>query len=382
MTEAGNRFALRLYGEIAKSQGSTNIFFSPWIVSSIFALVYEGARGETAEQLQTVFGFVRDKVERATLFRAFFERLNRNDQSYDLHIANALWIAESYERMMDHEYVDTAKKVYEAEIRNVDFSNRHTVDEINHWVESKTNNKIRKIISHRMINDWTRLILTNAIYFKGAWKIAFKEELTADTNYWIEPQKPVKVRMMTNIAQFSYAESDELQLIELPYEGSEISMLIMLPRDNVSLHELEESQIERKLGDLVQKLRVTKVRVFLPKFKFETFYPLNGYLISMGLELPFDRYGANFTGMTKEDIPKEEELFVDFVAHKAFVSVDEMGTEAAASTVVFLTGRGSTAPRIPVFNANKPFIFMIRDVGDGGILFLGRVIDPRPKDDD
>ena len=284
--------------------------------------------------------------------------------------------------MMDHEYVDTAKKVYEAEIRNVDFSNRHTVDEINHWVESKTNNKIRKIISHRMINDWTRLILTNAIYFKGAWKIAFKEELTADTNYWIEPQKPVKVRMMTNIAQFSYAESDELQLIELPYEGSEISMLIMLPRDNVSLHELEESQIERKLGDLVQKLRVTKVRVFLPKFKFETFYPLNGYLISMGLELPFDRYGANFTGMTKEDIPKEEELFVDFVAHKAFVSVDEMGTEAAASTVVFLTGRGSTAPRIPVFNANKPFIFMIRDVGDGGILFLGRVIDPRPKDDD
>ncbi len=244
---------------------------------------------------------------------------------------------------------------------------------INGWVESNTNNKIKEILKPFHLTQDTRLVLINAIYFKGNWEMQFNKDATKDEDFKISPDKKVKVPMMSldmkgiNFPEFRYVETEDLQALELPYEERELSMLIILPKK--SLSDVEKKLNYEMLKSLKQKLEVHPVDVYLPKFKLEKEYPLNGTLISMGMPVAFSNF-ADFSGMDGT-----KRLKISDMLHKAFVEVNEEGTEAAAATAVNMVTKVSVdKPKKPfTFRTDHPFIFLIQHNKTGAILFIGRV---------
>ncbi|MBU3941420.1 MAG: serpin family protein, partial [Nanoarchaeota archaeon] len=239
---------------------------------------------------------------------------------------------------------------------------------INNWVEEQTDNKIKDLIPRGAIDDSTRLVLTNAIYFKGDWVLQFDKKKTKEADFKISPEKTVKVDMMSltgDKAKFNYAETEELQILEMPYEGDELSMLVILPREN--LKSIEDSINKEKLNELKSMLSERKVSVYIPKFKFETKYLMAKDLAEMGMPTAFSM-NADLSGMTGN-----MDLFIDKVIHQAFVEVNEEGTEAAAATAVIVALKSSKSD---YFMADHPFMFIIQQKATGNILFMGRVVDP------
>ena len=242
---------------------------------------------------------------------------------------------------------------------------------INIWIEQKTNNKIQKLIKPDMITPLTRLVLTNAIYFKGEWASQFEEELTQENPFYITPKTTADVPMMNQENRFKYFESDELQVLEVPYKGDDLSMVILLPIKKDGLTELEDSVNTDRLQEWMNALAWRQVTVFFPKFTMTCEFKLGSALADMGMPIAFTEE-ADFSGMTGE-----KDLFISKVVHKAFVDVSEEGTEAAAATGVIMELASVVEPALPaVFRADHPFIFMIRDNHSGSILFIGRVVDP------
>jgi serpin B len=237
-------------------------------------------------------------------------------------------------------------------------------------VESKTNEKIKDLIPEGVLDDLTRLVITNAIYFKGTWVTQFDEKNTVEEDFVTDTGNTVQVPMMKlEEAYFKYAETDLLQVVELPYQGDKVSMLILLPRDSTDLSPVEESLTLDNLSLWKNSLRNQTVTVEIPKFNVETEYTLNELLIDLGMPSAFDPSSADLSGITEQ-----EELYIAAALHKAFVEVNEEGTEAAAATGVVI---GTTsAPIIPLFRADHPFIFIIQDSDTGNILFMGRVSNP------
>jgi len=238
-------------------------------------------------------------------------------------------------------------------------------------VEYKTNEKIKDLLSPGTIDSMTRLVLTNAIYFKGDWVLKFDKKKTTDADFKITPENKVKVPMMTltgQKAKFNYAffPENEMQIIELPYEGEELSMLILLPKEG-NMIELEESLTAERLNEWKSRMKETKIDVYMPKFRFETKYGLSKTLSDMGMQTAFTWPGADFSGMDGTN-----NLFISNVIHQAYINVDEEGTEAAAATAVTMTL--SAIPNF--FRADHPFIFIIQEKTTGGILFIGKVTDP------
>ncbi|KHO54127.1 MAG: serpin B [archaeon GW2011_AR18] len=335
-------------------------------------MTYEGAKGQTAEEIQSLFYLPEDDELRRTSFEETNDEINKKDKEYSLHVANALWAQKDFEFRKD--YFDLVEKYYGGSATNLDFykdpeSSRLV---INDWVEEKTNDKIKDLIPHGAIKKITRLVLTNAIYFKGTWITQFDEEQTKDEDFKVGFGKTVKVPLMSiKENTFNYAETDDLQILELDYEGDELSMLFLLP-DN--MNSLEKSLTTEKLAEWKDMLRERRVDIYIPKFKFETKYFMAQDLVNMGMPTAFSD-NADFTGM--EDKP-DEDLKIDQVIHQAFVEVNEEGTEAAAATAVIMVGITSVghAPKIPIFRADHPFIFIIQQKETGNILFLGKVNDP------
>jgi serpin B len=364
--DANNKFAFEFYSEI--KDDNENIFYSPWSISTAFAIAYEGAKEKTEQEIQQVFGFPVDYDTRTAEFQTAINDLNPEDVPYQLSVANALWLAERFEPFQ--EYVDTATVYYDSEVNTVDFVSNDGVEKINAWVEDKTNEKIKNILAPGSTDEYTRLAITNAIYFKGNWVTQFNETDTSDDPFWITPSENVPVPMMRLVSEiFNYTQTETTQILKMPYEGDKLSMTVLLPNEKSSLSELEESLSVENLKQWNEQLSPNEVHVFMPKFKMETEYFLIGPLSDMGMPTPFVEGDANFQGIAP--IP----LFISQAVHKAFVDVNEEGTEAAAATALVMTTT-SVKPPVPVFKADHPFVFLIQDDSTENILFIGRVMNP------
>jgi serpin B len=374
VVEANNRFALDLYSELARENPGGNLFFSPWSISSALAITYEGARGTTADEIRSVFHFPADDSTRWNGYKEVTDGLNSGNSGVTLETANALWAEETYPLLPS--YLTTADTYYSAHVTNLDFiqNPEGSRETINRWVEGKTRNRVRDLLPAGSIDSATTLVITNAIYFKGTWASQFRKENTAGADFMVTPATTVRVPMMKRTdaeAKYWYTETDTLQVLGMPYahqNGRELAMLVILPKDQ-DLRAAEQSLDVKKLSDLRQSLVYKQVMVFFPKFKMETGYQMRDTLSGMGMPSAFEQGQANLSGMDGS-----RNLFVSDVFHKAYVEVNEEGTEAAAATAVPVSR--ALAEPVPVFRADHPFIFLIQDSGNGNILFMGRVMEP------
>ena len=370
--EANNRFAINLYSQYKSEEG--NIFFSPFSISTAMAMVYEGAEGKTAKEIKSVFGFPKYDNSRRNQYSNLLSEINKKDNEYALKTANALWAEQDF-HFLD-EYLTTVEKYYEGKTTNLDFRNEPEASRliINNWVEDKTNNKIKDLFPEGSIHPLTRLVLTNAIYFKAEWLKQFDADKTRDMNFRVNPDKSIKVPMMQRTDRksiFDYTQNEDLQILEMPYAGEDLSMLILLPLDD-DIEVLENSFTIEKLTEWKKSLRKRRVNIYIPKFKFETKYFLSETLSDLGMPTAFTN-SADFSGMTGT-----KDLKIDKVIHQAFIEVNEEGTEAAAATGVIMAMKSFRKQKhpTPVFKADHPFIFIIQQNETGNILFMGRVRNP------
>lgn len=371
---ANNKFAFDIYSQYKDTDD--NIFLSPFSISSALAMTYEGAKGDTAAQMQSVFGFPLDDEILRTSYAAIFSQLNKKDSESTVSLANALWIDKKYE--LQDNYLNIVSDYYGGKATNLDFKadNEQSRLRVNRWVEDTTNNKIKSLIREGSLDPNTKLLLTNAIYFKGSWLNEFYEEDTEDRNFKVNNKNTIKTPTMLRYGDYySYTEDENQQVIELPYKRNTLSMMIILPRIGKQ-SVVEASLSAKKIDDWDKEMSEQKVKIFIPKFKIETSYKLGDTLRDMGMPLAFSD-NADFSSMNAIG---EEGLKISEVIHKAFVDVNEEGTEAAAATDVFceITGIPTEEPvdKLKIFRANRPFMFLIRDTGSGNILFLGRINDP------
>ena len=360
--DASNLFAFDLYERY--SAGDDNVFYSPYSVSTALSMTYEGARGATAEEMQAVFHWsTYPDVRRPGAARAF-NILNMGDRPYALHTANALWMQMRYP--FNEDYVAVVEDYYGGEPFLIDFgAPAKAADTINGWVEDRTQDKIKDLLSPQMLMD-ARLVLTNAIYFKGDWATMFDPKHTRPAEFHVTPEETITVDTMNMMdGRFGYLDAGDAQILELPYKGEDLSMVVILPRTG-EIHGFEESLTLQGFEEWLDMLEPTRLEVHLPRFKFETRYDMGKDLAEMGMPTAFTG-SADFSGMS------EGGLFIGHVVHQAYVDVNEEGTEAAAGTGVVMV---ESAPMLEVFNADHPFMFAIRDRGTGLILFMGRVMDP------
>ncbi|EHQ34698.1 serpin family protein [Methanoplanus limicola] len=377
VVDANSIFAFDLYQKLAGvSSQDENIFFSPYSISSAFALVYEGAKGDTAAEINSVFHFPAEIQDLRDGFLEINSGINAGDPEYELSVANALWAEKTYSFLDD--YIKTAKDYYSADTTNLDFINQPEESRlaINKWAEDETHEKIKDLIPQGMIDPMTRLVITNAVYFKGDWVKQFDVNNTHEAAFTTASGKSVTVDMMQRTdedAVFGYMENDDLQMLKMPYDhesGRELAMYVILPKGD-DLRTFEEGLDSDRLTDLKAAIAEKEVKVFFPKFKLETEYSLSDTLADMGMPVAFSDK-ADFSGMDGT-----KSLSISDVIHKAYVDVNEEGTEAAAATAVVmrLTAVMDEEP-VPVFMADHPFIFMIEDTDDGNILFMGKLSSP------
>jgi len=370
LVKGNTEFAFDLYAKLRDGEG--NIFFSPYSISSALAMTYAGAKGNTAEQMASVLHFEPGSVHAA--FSDIHGILDKGEkkQAYELHIANALWVQKYYP--LQREFTDLTAQHYAAGLKQCDFAGdaEQARKQINAWVEDKTRDKITELIGPGLLDRLTRLVLTNAIYFKGIWANQFKRELTHPAPFTLGDGKKTEAALMHQKGNFGYLETDDLQVLEMPCKGDDISMLILLPKENNGLKKLETSLTAENLHQWIPKLK-REVMVWLPKFKMTSQFMLADVLQSMGMTDAF-LPSADFSGMTGK-----KDLFISAVIHKAFVDVNEEGAEAAAATAVVMA-RSASISHTTVFRADHPFIFIIHDNVSGSILFMGRVMHPDSKE--
>jgi serine protease inhibitor len=489
VVRANSDFALDLYARLSEEAAAKNLFFSPYSVSSALALVIEGARGETAEQMGKVLGYgaslhrgsdgrdnpwdmarlhtgmaalnnefaagaqaatkeVRNRIDalrkqlqdanqqaaelqkkgdfgaahrtadQARKIAAELNQLQGRFGQYELRIANALWGEKTY--LFRQAYLDTLHKYYHTGgLSPVDFRNdfEGARQRINAWVEEQTKARIKNMIPKDIMDEESkklvRLILTNAIYFKGEWAEVFQEGQTKDEDFFLSGGSKARVPLMhrndmpgvrytafqgdgksfdtpSRIARGGrvdekklYPDEHGFAMLEMPYKGGELSMVVIAPRSPDGLAELEKKLTGGNLQAWLGKLQPRSVHVYVPKFKLETKYDMERILEAMGMKRAFKdpraADGAQFDGMSQSEDPAQK-LYISKVLHKAFVEVNEKGTEAAAATAVIMvtpTAAPTSVPFTPTFRADRPFVFLIRDVKTGSILFLGRMTNPK-----
>jgi serpin B len=368
---AGNTaFTVDLYGKLRTKSG--NLCFSPYSISTALAMTYGGARGETAEQMAQAlhFNLPADQLHPAFAALATDFKAEQEKGLVQLVEANSLWPQKDFAFRSD--YLALGQKYYGAAIKPVDYA-KHTEAArkmINGWVSAKTNQKIVELLKPGMLDVSNRLVLVNAIYFKGNWASQFEIKLTEEKPFHVSPERTITAPLMRQTHDCRYAEFPGLQILELPYVGGDLSIQVLLPRQMDGLGNLETELTAQNLAAWIASLQSEKVEVFLPKFRITSEFSLADTLGGMGMPDAFSPARADFSAMDGR-----KDLYVSAVAHQAFVEVNEEGTEAATSTAVMMRPRGLPPP-LPVFRADHPFLFLIRDNRNGSILFLGRVTDP------
>lgn len=364
-----NQFAFDLYGRLRQADG--NLFFSPSSVSTALAMTYAGAGGETKEQMARVLHLDANDERVHQGFGELARMLNSNGERYQLRMANRLWGLEGYP--FRPEFLKVTREHYGAELAQVAFNKPDKAARtINDWIARQTEGKIGPLISPSAIGPLTRLVLTNALYFKAAWQDEFWKGATEEAPFHVAEDEEGKAPMMRQLEQFSYVETDDAQILELPYAGGDLSMVVLLPTQTDGLAKLEQTATAQRLDEWIAKFEPRRVEVFLPKFKITWQSSLVDPLKSLGMASAFSQDDADFSGMTSfEDLKLYE------VIHAALVDVDEEGTEAAAATVVMADAAELPGEDQPViFRADHPFVFLIRDRRTGAVLFLGRLVKP------
>ena len=370
--KSNNEFALDLYAKLkAEAQkGDGNLFFSPASIETALAMAYAGARGDTAAEMKRVLHFTLEDNKLHPAMGELAKKLSTQKQGLKLAIANALWGQKGYNFLPG--FLAINRNCYEAGLKEVDYINaaEEARKTINGWVEDKTNDKIKDLIKRGVLTDDTRLVLTNAIYFKGTWKIKFEKKNTKKEKFHLSDKKSVRADMMKmKKAQLKYMKGESFAALELPYRGEEFSMVILLPDKVDGLADLEKSLAAKNLDRWLSRMFKQKVdEVAIPRFKMTKDFELGNTLREMGMPTAFVYPKADFSGMDGT-----RELFIGNVIHKAFVEVNEEGTEAAAATAVVMKAGCATPPKRKLFIADHPFLFLLKDNTTGTILFMGRV---------
>jgi serpin B len=376
LVDANNAFAFALYHALSKNEG--NLFYSPYSISLALAMTYAGARGETERQIADTLRFVLSQDRLHPTFNALYLELaargagakGKDGEGFRLNIVNAIWGQQDYQFLAD--FLNVLAENYGAGLRLLDFVNapEQSRAEINEWVSDQTEGRIKDVLPPGVIDSLTRLVLTNAIYFNAAWQYPFYKNATSGGLFYLLDGTHVTVPMMQQTESFSYTEGDNYQAIELLYDGRELSMVILLPKAGQfdAFEKLLDAELVKAIID---KLETCRVAVTMPKFEYDSSFSLKEALSTLGMEVAFTP-GADFSG-----IDGKRDLLIQEVLHKAFVSVDEAGTEAAAATALCV------ATCIPAqalqLKIDRPFIFLIRDTATGSTMFIGRVLNPAEK---
>ncbi len=385
LVQANNRFACDLYGKLRSEKG--NLFFSPSSIFTALGMTTAGTRGETATQMRTVLqllsaGSTLEGDQFHTAAAGLIKRLNDGGKggTYQLTVANRLWGQQGFPFLAP--FLELLRDKYGAEMTALDFKNAEASRQTIHaWVATATNDKIKDLIPDGALNSLTRLVLTNAVYFKGTWETVFRQDATRPMPFHLAAANSVDVPTMFQnehhpFIHISLGDNKGLKVLQLAYKAGPagdkgLSMILLLPDDAAGLADLEPQLTAENLNKWSTGLNRQEVRIWLPKFKLTSQFGLNEVLSALGMPLAFNPEKADFSG-----IDGRHDLYISDVFHKAYVDVYEEGTEAAAATGVIVALRAMPASP-PEFRADHPFVFAIRDEATGCILFLGRVIDPR-----
>jgi serpin B len=366
LVEGNSNFAFLLYNEL-KANNNGNMFYSPYSISLMMAMAYAGAKGGTAQQISAAMSYGPDQDKLPAAFDSLslqLEKYTSDTGNFKLDIVNDIWGQKNYSFMSA--YLDVLAQYYGAGLRVLDFMNdpegaRQTINE---YIYEKTNELINELIPQGSINNLTRLVLTNAIYFQAVWKSQFSSDDTHNREFKLLDGSRVTVSMMNQRSVFKYASGDGWKAVELPYQGDLIAMDIILPADFSSF---ETSLDSGTVYAILNAMSSRDLQLTMPKFKFGADFDLKAALSALGMPVAFEPGQADFSG-----ISDAEELYIQDAIHKAYVAVDEKGTEAAAAGAVIV---GTTS--LPEsFVIDSPFIFLIRDLQSGTILFMGRVLNP------
>jgi len=374
LVSGNSAFAFDLYQALREEDG--NLFYSPYSISLALAMIYVGARGETAQQMADTLHFVLSQDCLHPAFNSLDIELSqrgegakgKDDEGFRLNIVNAIWGQKDYQFLTT--FLDLLAENYGAGLRLLDFVNTSEESRItiNNWVSDQTEGRIEDLIPPGLINVLTRLVLTNAIYFNAAWQYPFSEDMTKDGPFYLLDRGEVTVLMMSQTESFGYTEGDGYQAVELLYDGGELSMVILLPQAG-QFETFEGSLDAQRVDAIVKELELRQVALTMPQFEIQSGFSLRETLIALGMPVAFSG-DADFSGMTGN-----RDLFIADVIHKAFVSVDEAGTEAAAATAVVMPI--AIPPEEPVeVTVDRPFVFLVCDIETNTILFVGRVANP------
>ena len=378
--EGNTAFALNLYRAVADARANT--FYSPYSISMAMAMAYAGAGGETETQMRDTLGFYLTQNRLHPTFNALdlalkSRTLGDKDGGFEMRIANSVWGQRGHPFLPT--YLDTLVMNYGNEVREVDFRRQpeHVRDQINKWVATETDGRIEDILSSDAITPLTRLVLANAVYFKAVWQLPFDERATSNQPFYALDGDERRVPMMRQTGSFGYAKGDGYQMVELPYHGGSMSMNVLLP-DEGRFGDFEDSLDSTFVDDVLHDMEDKRIRLAMPKFKLEAGLDLADVLAKMGMPNAFNDQLAEFQRMNGLSCLARDEacLLISEVAHKAFISVDETGTEAAAATTVVVGITKAVTPEDEVIDMtiDRPFIFLIRDRPTRSVLFLGRIV--------
>ncbi|XP_055021193.1 antithrombin-III [Boleophthalmus pectinirostris] len=380
LSRANGAFALSLYKQLSSSRSATeNIFMSPVSVSTAFAMTKLGACNQTLQQIMKVFQFDTIKEKTSDQVHFFFAKLNcrlfrKKDQTTELVSANRLFGEKSL--AFNETYQNISETVYGARLMPLDFKENPEASRvtINEWISNKTENRIRHTLPPGVLDSTTVLVLVNTIYFKGQWKNMFDKDQVFEGEFHVSPSQTCSVQVMYQETQFKYRNMPEqkLQILEMPYKGDDITMVLILPYRDTPLSQIEERLTLKTLTSWMDSMVEKTVSVHVPKFKVEDQFSLKDKLEAMGLSDLFSAERASLPGMLEDG---SDTLFISEAYHKAFLEVNEEGSEAAAATAVVAIGRSIKFDR-EVFMADRPFLVLIREATINALLFTGRVAHP------
>jgi serpin B len=371
VAQGNNAFAVDLYSQLRQQDG--NLFFSPESISTALAMAYAGARGTTATEMASTLHFPLPPDKLHPAMGSLLASLNASHPGYQLRVADALWAEKDY-KFLDG-FLKLTKDDYGAGFRPMDFKSAPEAARatINQWVEQQTDDKIKDLLPPGAIRSDTSLVLTNAIYFKGDWQTQFVKTATQDEDFHLSAAQAVKAPLMHLQTKLRYFNGGSFQAVDIPYKSGELSMVVFLPNDVAGLAAFEQSLTAVDMQTwLASAWRSNKIILTLPRFKMTSQFELANALGALGMKQAFHRGIADFSAMTGK-----KDLWISAAIHKAFVDVNEEGTEAAAATGIVMRSMAMSYEAQPiVFRVDHPFLFVIRDNRSGAILFMGRVSDP------